>query len=41
MVFDVASFVILASIFAPGLTDTVGAGWLERLAADSVRDSRT
>jgi sodium/hydrogen antiporter len=30
LVFDVASFVILASIVAHGLTDTVGARWIER-----------
>jgi NhaP-type Na+/H+ or K+/H+ antiporter len=30
LVFDVASFVILASILAHGLTDTVGARWIER-----------
>lgn len=30
IVFDVASFVILTSIFAHGLTDTVGARWIER-----------
>jgi NhaP-type Na+/H+ and K+/H+ antiporter len=30
LVFDVASFVILASIVAHGLTDTVGAGWISR-----------
>ena len=30
LVFDVASFVILASITAHGLTDTLGARWLER-----------
>jgi NhaP-type Na+/H+ or K+/H+ antiporter len=30
LVFDVASFVILASILAHGLTDTVGAHWIER-----------
>jgi sodium/hydrogen antiporter len=30
LVFDVAAFVILASILAHGLTDTVGAGWIER-----------
>jgi sodium/hydrogen antiporter len=30
IVFDVASFVILASILAHGLTDTVGAQWIER-----------
>ncbi len=29
-VFDVAAFVILASILAHGLTDTVGASWIER-----------
>lgn len=31
LVFSVASFVILASIVAHGLTDTVGANWLERV----------
>jgi NhaP-type Na+/H+ or K+/H+ antiporter len=30
VVFDVASFVIIFSILAHGLTDTVGAGWIER-----------
>jgi len=30
LVFDVAAFVILASILAHGLTDTVGASWIER-----------
>jgi NhaP-type Na+/H+ or K+/H+ antiporter len=30
VVFDVAAFVILASIAAHGLTDTVGARWIER-----------
>jgi NhaP-type Na+/H+ or K+/H+ antiporter len=30
VVFDVAAFVILASIVAHGLTDTVGASWIER-----------
>ena len=30
LVFDVASFTILASIVAHGLTDTVGATWIER-----------
>jgi len=29
-VFEIASFVILASIAAHGLTDTVGARWIER-----------
>ncbi len=28
LVFDVASFVILASIVAHGLTDTVGSRWI-------------
>ena len=30
LVFDVASFTVLASILAHGLTDTLGANWLER-----------
>jgi len=30
LVFDIASFAILASILAHGLTDTVGASWIER-----------
>lgn len=30
LVFDVASFTVLASILAHGLTDTVGANWLEQ-----------
>jgi sodium/hydrogen antiporter len=30
LVFDVAAFVILSSIIAHGLTDTVGARWIER-----------
>jgi NhaP-type Na+/H+ or K+/H+ antiporter len=30
VVFDVAAFVILASIIAHGLTDTIGARWIER-----------
>ena len=30
LVFDSASFVILASIAAHGLTDTAGARWIER-----------
>lgn len=33
VVFDVAAFVILASIVAHGLTDTVGARWIERRLA--------
>jgi sodium/hydrogen antiporter len=36
LVFDVASFAILASIFAHGLTDTVGARWIERRLGPSV-----
>ena len=30
LIFDVAAFTILASIAAHGLTDTVGASWIER-----------
>lgn len=30
LIFHIAAFVILASIFAHGLTDTIGAGWIER-----------
>jgi sodium/hydrogen antiporter len=41
LVFDVASFVILASIFAHGLTDTVGARWIERRLGDQSAESRT
>jgi NhaP-type Na+/H+ or K+/H+ antiporter len=41
LVFDVASFVILASIFAHGLTDTVGARWIERRLGDQLAESRT
>ena len=29
-IFDVAAFVIVCSILAHGLTDTVGAGWIQR-----------
>jgi sodium/hydrogen antiporter len=32
-IFDVAAFVVLASIVAHGLTDTVGAGWIQRRRA--------
>ncbi len=35
LVFTVASYVVLASIVAHGLTDTVGADWLERRLGDS------
>jgi sodium/hydrogen antiporter len=44
LVFDVASFVILASIMAHGLTDTVGARWIERrlgVAHSSAESSTT
>jgi NhaP-type Na+/H+ or K+/H+ antiporter len=30
LIFDIASFTILTSILAHGLTDTLGASWLER-----------
>jgi NhaP-type Na+/H+ and K+/H+ antiporter len=30
VIFEVAAFVILASILVHGLTDTVGAKWIER-----------
>jgi NhaP-type Na+/H+ or K+/H+ antiporter len=33
LVFDVASFVILASIMAHGLTDSVGAKWIQRFVS--------
>jgi sodium/hydrogen antiporter len=36
-IFDVAAFVILASIVAHGLTDTVGASWVERRMRDAKR----
>ncbi|HEY7561828.1 MAG TPA: sodium:proton antiporter [Gaiellaceae bacterium] len=35
-VFDIASFVILSSILAHGLTDTLGARWIERRLGGSV-----
>jgi len=34
LIFEVAAFVILASIIAHGLTDTVGARWIERKVRD-------
>jgi NhaP-type Na+/H+ or K+/H+ antiporter len=37
LVFDVAAFAIVASILAHGLTDTVGARWIERRMASSSR----
>jgi NhaP-type Na+/H+ or K+/H+ antiporter len=30
LIFDVAAFTVIASIVVHGLTDTVGAGWVER-----------
>jgi NhaP-type Na+/H+ or K+/H+ antiporter len=39
IVFDVASFVILASIAAHGLTDTLGARWIERHIEGEVPES--
>ena len=30
LIFEIAAFVILASIVAHGLTDTVGARWIEK-----------
>jgi NhaP-type Na+/H+ or K+/H+ antiporter len=39
LIFDVATFTILTSILAHGLTDTVGASWLERrLRPDELTD---
>jgi NhaP-type Na+/H+ or K+/H+ antiporter len=35
LIFDVAAFAILASIVAHGLTDTVGARWIERRLGQS------
>ena len=37
LVFDIASFTVLTSIVAHGLTDTVGARWIERRLAASAR----
>ena len=39
LVFDVASFVILSSILAHGLTDTVGARWIERRLGPTAAES--
>lgn len=39
LVFDVAAFAILASILAHGLTDTVGASWIERRMKAHDRES--
>ena len=41
LVFDIASFVILSSILAHGLTDTVGARWIERRLGSQSAESRT
>jgi NhaP-type Na+/H+ or K+/H+ antiporter len=41
LVFDIASFVILTSILAHGLTDTVGAQWIERRLAAQSAERRT
>ena len=39
LVFDVAAFVILSSILAPGLTDTVGARWIERRMEERAKEA--
>jgi sodium/hydrogen antiporter len=39
LVFDVAAFVILSSILAHGLTDTVGARWIERRMEQRAREA--
>jgi NhaP-type Na+/H+ or K+/H+ antiporter len=39
LIFEVAAFAILASIIAHGLTDTVGASWIERRVASDSRPS--
>lgn len=41
LVFDIAAFVILASIVVHGLTDTVGAGWIERRVGKTERASQS
>jgi NhaP-type Na+/H+ or K+/H+ antiporter len=38
LVFDVAAIVVVASIAAHGLTDTVGAGWVDRRTSRSIRE---
>jgi sodium/hydrogen antiporter len=40
LIFDIAAITILASIVAHGLTDTVGAGWVERRMAKSSEPRR-
>jgi sodium/hydrogen antiporter len=37
VIFDAAAFVILVSILAHGLTDTVGARWIERRLGTETR----
>ncbi|MGH2992832.1 MAG: cation:proton antiporter [Solirubrobacterales bacterium] len=39
LVFDVAAFVILSSILAHGLTDTVGASWIERRMEERAKEA--
>jgi sodium/hydrogen antiporter len=39
LVFDVAAYVILSSILAHGLTDTVGARWIERRMEQRAREA--
>jgi NhaP-type Na+/H+ or K+/H+ antiporter len=39
LIFDIAAFTILASIAAHGLTDTVGASWIERRMARRPRNA--
>jgi NhaP-type Na+/H+ or K+/H+ antiporter len=41
VIFDVAAFTILASILAHGLTDTVGATWIERRMRGAEEDEPT
>ncbi len=41
VIFDVAAFTILASILAHGLTDTLGARWIERRMRSEDDDERT
>jgi NhaP-type Na+/H+ or K+/H+ antiporter len=41
LVFEIASFTVLGSILAHGLTDTVGARWIEaRMQAGAERERR-
>jgi sodium/hydrogen antiporter len=41
LVFDVAAFVIVSSIIAHGLTDTVGASWIERRMRGRGKEAET